>query len=106
MFEAIVVALEVIFDVFDVIPVTSIFKLVNPDPSPTKAEADTVPEVWTKVVEVLPNCMVFDDETLADEPMAIALIKEDDVKSECQPIVMFWDPVTFVSPDPLPILIL
>ena len=48
--------------------------LVKPEPSPTKAEADTVPEVCTKVTEVDPNCIVLLAVTIASAPIAAAFV--------------------------------
>ena len=57
-------ALPVVFEVNTLFPINTLFKLstfpeattlVSHEPSPTKAEAETVPEVWTSETLVFPS---------------------------------------------------
>ena len=50
--------------------------LVNPEPSPTNALAETVPDVWTRVTDEDPNWIVLLDVTIALAPTAVAFSKD------------------------------
>ena len=54
--------------------VTPALTFVNPEPSPTKAEAETVPEVWTRVTLALPSWTELLVVTIASAPMAVAFV--------------------------------
>ena len=71
--------------------------LVKPEPSPTKAEADTVPEVCTKFTEVDPNCIVLLDVTIASAPIAAEFV------SMVPEIVLALWPINVFLDEPEPV---
>ena len=74
-------------------------------PLPLNPVAETTPEVFTRVTSVFPNCIVFDDVTLAFTPIAVALVRLFEI-SLLYPIAVLSVPLIKLVPayDPIPVL--
>ena len=71
---------------------------VNPDPSPTNADAETVPDVSTNVILLSPSLILLEASTIALAPITVALLKLFELTFAFFPIRILFEPVVNVSP--------
>ena len=71
--------------------------LVNPEPSPLKAVADTVPDVLTRVTNSDPNCIVLLVLTIAFAPMAVEFTTCMGFSSELSETISAPEPKRVIS---------